>query len=93
LKKKTILLSITATVVALTLTGCGISSGTVTGKVVEPERRYSTTIMSGKVPITTWHTDDEDYCFDLEEKDETGYVCVDYGTFENTQVGDYYEEQ
>jgi hypothetical protein len=98
LMKKTLTLIGLTLISAFALTGCvGISAGTITGKVVEPERRYATTTMAGKVPITTWHTDDEDYCFELidqasKDKD-TGYQCVDKTTYDKFSVGDFFDAE
>lgn len=87
--KKPLLIGI-VTIVAFALTGCGgITSGKVTGKVIEPERRYSTVVLVGKVPITQWHTDDEDYCLNISEGEETGYICVEKDVYDEIQVGEY----
>jgi hypothetical protein len=73
------------------LSACGISAGTVSSKVVEPERQYSTVQMVGKVPVTTFHTDDEDYCFNIvNDEGSEGYVCVEKTEWDTITEGDFY---
>lgn len=77
--------------VVLTLAACSISAGTVSGKVIEPERKYSTVHMVGKVPVTTWHTDDEDYCFNITDGEgKEGYQCVEKAEWDAINDGDFY---
>lgn len=83
----------------LLLTGCGssISAGYITEKVIEPETTWIQYVCAGYdskgvciVQTPIFHTDDEDYRFDIkDDSGETGYVYVEYGTFESYQVGEW----
>ena len=83
--------------VLLILSACGINTGTVSDKVVEPERKYMTQscVFIGKVmschPVP--QVDDEDYCLTLTNEDkETNYVCFDDKLeWASINEGDYYD--
>jgi hypothetical protein len=79
--------------VILLLAGCGISAGTVSQKVVEPEHTYTQMISCGKaclVPIQ--QTDDEDYCFTIIEGEDNNYICVEKAEWDSISEGDYYSQ-
>lgn len=83
---------------ALILAGCSsIDRGTITAKVIEPAHTTvsTTCVPVGKVMVCTPHTiyDDEDFRFDIQLEDETGFVYVDENTFNQYDEGDFYERQ
>lgn len=83
---------------ALLLTACSsIDRGTITAKVIEPAHTTisSSCVPVGKVMVCTPHTiyDDEDFRFDIQLEDETGFVYVDENTFNQYDEGDFYEQQ
>ena len=80
-------------IAAVALTGCSsISSGTITDKQYEKARTYTTLQYCGKacfIPIV--HHDDPDWRFDISDGDDEGYVYVSNKTYDEYEVGDYYE--
>lgn len=79
-------LALTAALVACS----PISAGYITEKVIEPEHRYTTCTMVGKVPVCTPHTDDQDWRFDIRDNDDKdGWVYVTPETYDSHQVGDW----
>ena len=84
--------SIIALAILFVLTGCShIDSGTITQKVNEPERHYFITTYCGKgCFMVIPQFDDEDWRFDLDNGEDTGYVYVTEQTFDLYEVGDQY---
>ncbi|QNL30046.1 membrane protein [Microbacterium phage Quammi] len=83
---------------ALLFTACSsIDRGTITAKVIEPAHTTvsTTCVPVGKVMVCTPHTiyDDEDFRFDIQLEDETGFVYVDEATFNQYDEGDFYERR
>jgi len=88
-----------ALLIIVSLTGCSsISSGTITAKTVEPPYTWIQYICSGynsqgicTVQVPIFHNEPEKYRFDIEERDDTGWVYVGYSVFQQYEIGDYYE--
>ena len=81
-------------VMLVALSGCAsIRQGTVSDKVVEPERHYI--VYCGKGCFAP-RTDDEDYCFTLNGVNDDGetataYICVEKDVWDSLTEGDYYD--
>ena len=80
--------------VLLLLAGCGITAGTVSQKVVEPEHTTTVMIRCGKgCLVPTQQKDDEDYCFTITEGEDNNYICVEKAEWDSINEGDYYSEE
>ncbi|UVG35224.1 membrane protein [Microbacterium phage Cece] len=75
---------------ATLLVACSsISAGRITEKVIEPERHYTVCTPIGKIISCSNHHDDQDWRFDIADKDKEGWVYVTPETFDQYQVGDW----
>lgn len=81
------------------LVGCSaIDSGTITGKAYEPASSWTQMTCAGYnsngtcfsyVPIT--YNDPEHWRFDIKKDDDTGWVYVSETTYNEYEIGDYFE--
>lgn len=91
MRQRPALLALAGLLSVTLLAACSpIQAGQITEKVIEAERRYTTCTMVGKIPVCTWHTDDQDWRFDLRDnEDKEGWVYVTPETFDSYSVGDW----
>jgi hypothetical protein len=70
-----------------------LKEGKVINKWYEKERRYTTMQMVGKIPVTRWHTDDEDYMVEIAKEINGRMVTKDVelikGDWDSIEVGRY----